>query len=537
MLTIIGVVAFLPGPGIGADEEDWVDKGLKLISQKKYDEAIEAFSAAIEIIPRDYQAYNYRGVARALKGDFDKAVADYSKALKIRPRYAAAFNNRGFAHTQRGELQQALNDYSRALEINPFFVDAYNNKAWILATAADSRYRNGAKAIMLAQKAVELKSNVASLDTLAAAYAAVGNFESAIDTQKKAVQKLLVADQTSEVPKYMRHLNVYRSRQSLRINYSAARKHAKTDDLKVSLKAKTKDKPSLAPKEEKIVTLSESTTTRTTGGLDFTAAGGKRQGREVPQSLRVEPGAKHPVWKTQSKKAGTENLKFSLKAKTKDKPSLAPKEEKIVTPSESTTTRKAGGLDFTAAGGKRQGREVPQSLRVEPGAKHPVWKTQSKKTVSLPSKSLPYTIQVSAFRDLQKSNQVVRKLLTKGDRAFTCPVQISGKGKWHRVYIGYYNTREEAKVAAAGLKKRSFRYVRIAKKPYAVQVGLVGSEKEAQELKSRLQAKGYLAYSLPAGTEQSLTRILIGAYESKEAAAILTNQLQNDGFNAKILPR
>ena len=45
---------------------------------------------------------------------------------------------------------------------------------------------------------------------------------------------------------------------------------------------------------------------------------------------------------------------------------------------ESTTTRKAGGLDFTAIGGKRQGREVPQSLRVKPGAKHPVWKTQSR---------------------------------------------------------------------------------------------------------------------------------------------------------------
>jgi DEAD/DEAH box helicase domain-containing protein len=44
--------------------------------------------------------------------------------------------------------------------------------------------------------------------------------------------------------------------------------------------------------------------------------------------------------------------------------------------SESTTTRKAGGLDFTAIGGKRQGREVPQSLRVEPGASHPVRKTQ-----------------------------------------------------------------------------------------------------------------------------------------------------------------
>ena len=47
---------------------------------------------------------------------------------------------------------------------------------------------------------------------------------------------------------------------------------------------------------------------------------------------------------------------------------------------ESTTARKAGGLDFTAAGGKRQGREVPQSLRVEAGAKPRrggIWKTQS----------------------------------------------------------------------------------------------------------------------------------------------------------------
>ena len=422
-------MAFLPGPGIGANEEDWVDKGLKLISQQQYDQAIKAFSTAIEIIPQDYQAYNYRGVARALKGDFDQAMADYNKALKIRPRYAEAYNNRGFARTQMGDLQKALHDYSRALEINPFFVDAYNNKAWIMATAADKRYRDGAKAIMLAQKAVELKPNAASLDTLAAAYAAVGNFESAIDTQKKAVQKLLVADQTAEVPGYMTHLNTYRSQQSLLINYSAAPKHSKND-----------------------------------------------------------------------------NLKFSLKKKTKVKPEHGSKEEKIVTPLQTKKTA-----------------EAAETKKIE--------------ILPLPPKLLPYTIQVSAFRDLQMSNQVAKKLLTKGDRAFTCPVQISGKGKWHRVYIGYYKTHQEAKVAAAGLKKRSFRYVRIAKKPYAVQVGLVDSEKEVQDLKSRLQAKGYLAYSLPAGTEQSQIRILIGAYESKEAAANLTNQLQKDGFSAKILPR
>jgi hypothetical protein len=38
----------------------------------------------------------------------------------------------------------------------------------------------------------------------------------------------------------------------------------------------------------------------------------------------------------------------------------------LSTPAGLTTTRTAGGLDFTAKGGKRQGRTVPRSLRVKP---------------------------------------------------------------------------------------------------------------------------------------------------------------------------
>jgi hypothetical protein len=51
------------------------------------------------------------------------------------------------------------------------------------------------------------------------------------------------------------------------------------------------------------------------------------------------------------------------------------------------------GLDFTAIGGKRQGREVPQPLRVEPGAKHPVWKTRSQHEW----KKLNYPMTVNVF--------------------------------------------------------------------------------------------------------------------------------------------
>ena len=111
IIAIIWIAVFLTTPNLWAKEEDAFDKGLRLIGQHRYDEAITAFSTAIEIIPQDYQAYNYRGVAWALKGNYDRALADYNKALEIRPRYAEAYNNRGFARTQIGDLHNALNDY------------------------------------------------------------------------------------------------------------------------------------------------------------------------------------------------------------------------------------------------------------------------------------------------------------------------------------------------------------------------------------------------------------------------------------------
>jgi cell division septation protein DedD len=150
---------------------------------------------------------------------------------------------------------------------------------------------------------------------------------------------------------------------------------------------------------------------------------------------------------------------------------------------------------------------------------------------------LPYTIQVSAYRDPQKSLAVATKLKKNGDPAFTCPVMIPGKGKWHRVFVGFYQSLDEARKAAGRLKKRKFHYVHIAKKPLAVQVALTNSYIDAREFKSRLRDKGYMAYSLLDRQGRKKTRILIGAYSSEDEARQLIEKLQQDGFAAAVLPR
>ena len=516
-------------PNLWAKEEDAFDKGLKLIGQHRYDEAIKAFSTAIEIIPQDYQAYNYRGVAWALKGNYDKALADYNKALEIRPRYAEAYNNRGFARTQNGDLRNALDDYTRALKINPFFVDAYNNKAWVLATCADQRFRDGGQAVRLAQKAVELKPDVVSLDTLAAAYAAVGNFDAAVDTQKKAIQKLLLADRNSEVPKYLPHLNAYKSKRSLRINYAS---RAKTEDpksksAKVSLKKQTSKQTPSATSQQAIAA-SKSKAQKAAATLKT----------EKPASTTDKPSA---TVKAQKIEAASKTQKSAAAPKTKKpaaaagKPSTAVKAQKAATKSKTQKPAAAPKTKKPAAAADKPSTAVKaQKVATKSKTQKPAAVPKKKKPLTPQIKPLPYTIQVSAYRDSQTSNQVATKLITAGDPAFTSPVDLSDKGKWYRVYIGNYNTLTEAKIAAAGLKNRKFRYVQIAKKPYTVQVGLPVSKSEAQKLKSKLKTKGYLAYSLPAVSGQNQTRVLIGAYESRAAATKLAEQLKKDGFDPKI---
>ena len=81
-----------------------------------------------------------------------------------------------------------------------------------MATCPDARYRDGAKAVELAQKAVELVPRAFCLDTLAAAYAEVGKFEDAMTTQEKAIALLKKEEgETERLLKLMERLNSYKA--------------------------------------------------------------------------------------------------------------------------------------------------------------------------------------------------------------------------------------------------------------------------------------------------------------------------------------
>jgi tetratricopeptide (TPR) repeat protein len=160
-----------------------------LVSLGRLDEAIGHFTAAVRLNPGLAEAHNYLGDALLAQGKLEKAVFHYSVAARIEPNSALAHDGLGHALAAQGKTGEAIEHLSRAVELEPDYVEALNRLAWTLATDGNSEFRDGARAVKLAERACQLTGNKHPLllDTLAAAYAESGKFDMARQTAKRAI--------------------------------------------------------------------------------------------------------------------------------------------------------------------------------------------------------------------------------------------------------------------------------------------------------------------------------------------------------------
>jgi Tfp pilus assembly protein PilF len=186
-------------------------------------EAVPHFEAALRSKPGSAPAHFNYGTALAGAGRLEDAVAQYQRALSQRPNYAIAHNNLGTALLQLGRPQPALASFReaaridpqlaeahlnvglisraigdlpeavvrfrRAVELNPEWVTAISSLASLLAAAPDPKIRNPADAVRLAERAVALtqRLDANTLDVLAVAHAAAGDFDRAIAVSDEAL--------------------------------------------------------------------------------------------------------------------------------------------------------------------------------------------------------------------------------------------------------------------------------------------------------------------------------------------------------------
>ncbi len=98
----------------------------------RFDEAAEAYEAAIGLQPENVDALADLGAVYQLQGRFDAAEAACRRAIGVRPDFVRGHYNLGISLKSLGRAEEALDALSRTVQLDPTQIDAQLNVAGIL---------------------------------------------------------------------------------------------------------------------------------------------------------------------------------------------------------------------------------------------------------------------------------------------------------------------------------------------------------------------------------------------------------------------
>jgi Flp pilus assembly protein TadD len=207
------------------------DLGVILAQRNQFEAAVAHFSTATRLAPNNAAAQCNLGQALASQGKLSQAEFHLSEAVRLKPHdadvhfklanvlIAQGTERKAALHLRRslrskplaetrlqlaallyrtGDFSGAATEFRQVVETNPDSHEALNNLAWLLATCADGRVRDGAFAVRCAERACQITDFKHSvyLSTLAAAYAETGRFEEAVTIAEKAMAQQLAEGDT-----------------------------------------------------------------------------------------------------------------------------------------------------------------------------------------------------------------------------------------------------------------------------------------------------------------------------------------------------
>jgi tetratricopeptide (TPR) repeat protein len=216
----------------------FIGQGNQYLDKRDYEKARQYYDAAIAHEPTAWGPYINRAVVYINQRKWDLAIQDLNTVIRLKPGHLIAALIRGGINEQLGNYSRALDDYDRVAGITASQLPltcawALNARAWLRATCPNGSFRNGKQAVADAKIACTTTAcGSGCIDTLAAAYAEIGDFDSAIRFEQRAISRAdqdesirLVKDPErrrrateAQLTAYHRHLAAYERRQPWRSN-------------------------------------------------------------------------------------------------------------------------------------------------------------------------------------------------------------------------------------------------------------------------------------------------------------------------------
>ena len=148
---------------------------------------------ALRRAPNYWPALYTRARLYAHEGKWDLALRDCNETLKQYSGWIPVALLRARINAHIGNHAAARSEFDHIISIEPrpqFYAMAFNNRAWFRATCTNPSFRDPHGAIDDAKKACTITQwkEADPIDTLATAYAAAGDFESAVRYEQQATQ-------------------------------------------------------------------------------------------------------------------------------------------------------------------------------------------------------------------------------------------------------------------------------------------------------------------------------------------------------------
>ena len=176
--------------------------------------------AVLQRDPTFWPALYVRAQIYLREGKYDLALKDCNEALRQDRSVVEAALLRADVNARLGKYGEALKEYNYLVSLHPRNVTlarVLSDRAWFYATCPNGSFRNGQQAVKDARVACSIMiwKDEDMVDTLAAAYAETGDFNSAV---QYATQALTIKDIPPEDSKRIRqHLESFQQRKPIRL--------------------------------------------------------------------------------------------------------------------------------------------------------------------------------------------------------------------------------------------------------------------------------------------------------------------------------
>ena len=190
--------------------------GVLMASAGRGREAVAHLSSAVKFNPNYLEARQALGDALSRAGQPEPALAQYAEVVRLNPRSGEARFGSAMALVRLNRYREARDSLVESTRLLPDDLQLRHALARVLAAAPDAGARNGSQALSITQQLLSAGRTTEVGETLAMAYAELGQFSEAAGIQRDILAAASRAGFNADVRRMTANLRLYERGQACR---------------------------------------------------------------------------------------------------------------------------------------------------------------------------------------------------------------------------------------------------------------------------------------------------------------------------------